>query len=120
MKKVRIYVLVSIVIIILSVLFLRGKIVHEKFDSHIWKTANLNSEVNWSLRWDMINDLRNKHKLVGITKNEIINLLGTPESEFNSEFRYYLGYSKRGINTGTLIITFDNNNIVTGIKVWQG
>lgn len=118
MKKLRLPLIV--VILILSAVLLRGKIPHEKFNSELWKTANLNSEENMTLRWDMMNDLRNKHKLVGLTKKEIIELLGDPGDTASSEFRYYLGYSKTGINTGTLIITFNDKNIVTEIRVWQG
>ena len=99
---------------------MRGKIPHEKFNSELWKTANLNAEENMTLRWDMMNDLRNKHKLVGMTKSEIIGLLGDPSDTASSEFRYYLGYSKTGINTGTLIVTFNDKNIVAEIRVWQG
>lgn len=118
MKK---YLLPTLVVLIaLTFFFLRGKITHEKFDSNLWKTANLNLEENMTLRWDMMNDLRKKYKLVGMTKNEIIDLLGDPGGTESSEFRYYLGYSKTGINTGTLIITFNDNNIVTEIRVWQG
>lgn len=118
MKKLRLPLIV--VILILSAFLLRGKITHEKFDSELWKTANLNSEENVSLRWDMMNDLRNKHKLVGMTKKEIIELLGDAGDTTSSEFSFYLGYSKTGINTGTLLITFNDKNIVTDIKVWQG
>ena len=118
MKKLRLPLIVAI--LILSAFLLRGKITHEKFNSELWKTANLNSEENMTLRWDMMNDLRNKHKLVGMTKKEIIELLGDPGDIASSEFRYYLGYSKTGINTGTLIITFNDKNIVTEIRVWQG
>jgi len=100
--------------------FLRGKITHERFDSTLWKTANLNSEENMSLRWDMMNDLRKKYDLVGMTKSEITELLGVPEDSTNTEYYYYLGYSKTGINTGSLTITFNNKNIVTNIRVWQG
>ena len=118
MKKFRIPLIVAIVIF--SAFLLRGKIPHEKFNSELWKTANLNSEKNWSLRWDMTNDLRNSHKLVGMTKKEIIELLGDPGDTSSSEFRYYLGYSKTGINTGSMVIKFNNKNIVTEINVWQG
>jgi hypothetical protein len=118
MKKLRLPLFIAI--IILTAFFLRGKITHEKFDSTIWKTANLNIEENMTLRWDMMNDLRKKYKLVGVTKNEIIDLLGDPGDKASSEFRYYLGYSKTGINTGTLIITFNDKNIATEIRVWQG
>ena len=118
MKKLRLPIV--IVILILSAVLLRGKIPHEKFNSELWKTANLNLEENMTLRWDMMNDLRNKHKLVGMTKDEIINLLGDPGDKESSEFMYYLGYSKTGINTGTLIITFNDKNIVSETMVWQG
>jgi len=97
-----------------------GKISHEKFDSEKWKTSDLNAEENWNLRWDMMNDLRNKHKLVGLTKNEALKLLGKPDSENNYEMNYYLGFSGRGINTGRLTLILDKNGIVKNIKVWQG
>lgn len=118
MKKLKLPVIV--VMLILSAYLVRGKFTHEPFNSELWKTANLNSEENMSLRWDMMNDLRNKHKLLGLTKDEIIKLLGTPEDSTKSEFRYYLGYSKTGINTGTLIITFNDKNVVLKLRVWQG
>lgn len=118
MNKLRIPLI--IVAIILTAFMLRGKIPHEKFNSGVWKTANLNREENMTLRWDMMNDLRNRYKLVGMTKKQIIDLLGNGGDLNSSEFRYYLGYSKTGINTGTLIITFNDKDIVTEIRVWQG
>ena len=85
----------------------------EKFESQKWKTANMNSEENWSLRWDMMNDLRNDYQLIGMSKNEIIKLLGEPDnkSEISSQFRYYLGYAHFGIDTGTLIIEFEKDSV---------
>lgn len=118
MKTLRIPLI--IVAIIFSAFMLRGKIPHEKFNSEVWKTANLNREENMTLRWDMMNDLRNRYKLVGMTKKQIIDLLGNGGDLASSEFRYYLGYSKTGINTGSLIITFNDKDIVTDIRVWQG
>ncbi len=98
----------------------RGKISGEKFDSQKWKTADMNSEENWFLRWDMMNSLRNSHNLVGMSKNDIIKLLGKPsESSKENIFRYGLGYTHTGINTGTLSIIFVNG-IVTEINVWEG
>jgi hypothetical protein len=114
------------IFIILGVLFgialgLRGKISHQVFDSEAWKNANMRSENEWSLRWDMMNDLRKKHHLIGMKRKEIVDLLGYPEEPSTEmEFRYYLGYSKKGINTGSLIITFNDKGIVKAIKVWQG
>ena len=56
-----------------------------------------------------------------MSKSEIITLLGKPDEGFTTEntFRYYLGYSHTGINTGSLLIKFDNG-VVSGISVWQG
>ncbi|MBD0825523.1 hypothetical protein [Aestuariibaculum marinum] len=98
---------------------LKGNITHEQFDSEKWKNWT-ESEAEWSLRWDMMNSLRNSHELKGKSKTEIIELLGKPDSETNSDFRYYLGMSKHGINTGSLTISFNENGIATDFSVWQG
>ncbi|WP_347157104.1 hypothetical protein [Pontibacter chitinilyticus] len=99
---------------------MKGNIPYKQFNSEDWKKADLKSEANWSLRWDMMNSLRKTHELVGKNKSEIIKLLGEPQSKTSSSFRYYLGYSKNGINTGSLIITFDAADHVITYKVWQG
>lgn len=120
MKKINQILLIAIAIIICG-FGLRGKISGEKFDSKKWKTADLALEDNFSLRWDMMNSLRNNYNLIGMSKSEIITLLGKPDESFTTQntFRYYLGYTHTGINTGSLIITFDNG-IVSEISVWQG
>jgi hypothetical protein len=120
MKKSKIIILVFISIIVCG-LVLRGNISCEKFDSEKWKTADMSSEMNWSLRWDMMNSLRYNHKLIGMSKMEIFNLLGKPDENFTNEktFRYYLGYSHHGINTGSLIIIFEND-IVKSFSVLEG
>jgi hypothetical protein len=105
--------------IILIGFALKGNITHEQFDSGKWKNWT-ESEAELSLRWDMMNSLRNNHELNGKTKMEIIALLGKPDSETNFDFRYYLGMSKRGINTGSLTIKFNEEGIVTNFSVWQG
>ena len=97
-----------------------GQISHAKFDAEKWKNSDLNTEENWDLRWKMMNDLRKNHELVGMKKAEIEKLLGKPDSETNSEFRYYLGMTGKGINTGSLTITFNKNEIVEKINVHQG
>lgn len=97
-----------------------GQISHVKFDAIKWKNSDLNTEENWDLRWKMMNDLRKNHELVGMQKTEIEKLLGKPDSETNSAFSYYLGMTGVGINTGTLTITFNENEIVESIQVSQG
>lgn len=120
MKKFNI-ILIVVVAVFVCGLGLRGKVSGEKFNSEKWKNANLNLEENMTMRWDMMNSLRNNYTLIGMSKSEIINLLGKPDDNFLTEkdFRYYLGYSKTGINTGSLTVKFENG-IVTGIDVWQG
>jgi len=119
MSKSTKYVLI-ISIAFLCIFSLRGKISGIEFDSYQWKYANLNSENYMSLRWDMINSLRNNYDLIGMSKSDIIKLLGKPEESSQTEtFNYYLGYSHTGINTGSLTIKFSKDT-VESISVWQG
>jgi hypothetical protein len=69
MKKINLIFLIAIAIIICG-FGLRGKISGEKFDSQKWKTADLALEDNFSLRWDMMNSLRNNYDLIGMSKSE--------------------------------------------------
>ena len=95
---------------------LKRNISHERFDSTKWKTWT-ESEAELSLRWDMMNSLRNNYELKGKTKTEIIELLGNSESKSDSEFGYYLGMAKRGIEIGNLTIKFDKNGKVSEFNV---
>lgn len=97
----------------------RGKITYEEFDSNKWKNSDSNLEENWSLRWDMMNSLRNNYDLVGMKKAEILKLLGNPDNITNGDLYYYLGYSHTGINTGSLTIAF-SKGVVVSTKVLQG
>lgn len=115
----------TLVFVICSIIFcfffyFKGKLSGEKFDSNLWKTADLNAENNMSLRWDMMNSLRGNHNLIGKSKTEIINLLGQPSDVTNNVYYYYLGYSGTGINAGSLRISFDSKRKVSEIFVWQG
>ncbi len=105
-------------VIVLIGFGLKGRITHEQFDSYRWKNWT-ESETEWSLRWEMMNSLRNNYELKGLTKAQIIELLGEPESKTKNEFGYFLGYSKRGINTGRMTINFEKNK-VTDFSVWDG
>jgi len=91
-------------------LLIKGNITQEKFNSEKWKNWEM-SEATWSLRWDMMNSLRNSYELKGMTKSEVIELLGIPGFKTNSKFGYSLGYSKNGINTGHFEIHFKNGKV---------
>jgi len=118
-KVVKIRLLIFGVIILIGFL-LKGNITHEKFDSEKWKNWN-ETELTASIRWDMMNSLRNTHELKGKTKTEITELLGEPDKG-NSDlgYRYFLGMAKHGIDTGRLVIKFDENDLVTDFYVWHG
>ena len=59
-----------------------------------------------SLRWDMVADLQEEFDLVGMSEEEIIKLLGEPDSKSNSEWTYNLGMARRGIDEGDACSNF--------------
>ena len=97
-----------------------GQISYERFDSDKWQKTDPDIREKTQMRWNMMNDLRNKFKLVGMMKPEIDKLLGKPDYEVDYEYSYYLGMTGTGINTGRLTIFFDKKNKVREIKVTQG
>lgn len=100
------------IVIILSLAYCLLKVNNNiNFDSQVWKKWK-ESETKLSFRNSMMNDLRNNYLLKGKTKSQIINLLGTPESQTRKRFYYYLEYSEDRINTKTFIIIFNDDNIV--------
>ncbi|WP_339703464.1 hypothetical protein [uncultured Marixanthomonas sp.] len=88
------------------------------FNSEKWKNWK-ESEAELFLRWDMREDLVNNYDLIGMSTEQIIDLLGEPENWNEKELRYYLGSSRRGINTGSLILQIKNDTI-TDYEIWHG
>lgn len=88
------------------------------FDSEKWKHWR-EAESSLSLRWDMRNDLVEKHNLKGMNVSEVIDLLGEPEHKSDTEFRYYLGMARSAVDTGYLILTIENGK-VTDFRFWHG
>lgn len=83
-----------------------------EFNSEKWRNWEM-TEDTMTLRWDMVDDLQNNYELDGMTETEIIKLLGEPESKTIIEWIYDLGMARRGINTGTLSLTFENGKVKT-------
>jgi hypothetical protein len=71
------------------------------------------------LGFKMENDLRKNDEFVGMKKVEI-EKTRKPNNQTNKEFSYYLGMTGKGINTASLTITFNENEIVEKINVHQG
>ncbi len=88
------------------------------FNSDEWKNWT-ESESTMQTRWLMHKDLSESYELKGVGRDSILNLLGKPNFESNREYRYSLGATGRGINIGTMTITFEND-VVTDIKVTDG
>ena len=69
----------------------------------------------------MMNDLRNNRILEGASRQQVFELLGEPAPGSSGGYlRYPLGYTGNGINTGTLIIFFDENERVQRYMVREG
>jgi len=84
-----------------------------KFDSLQWKNVPQNSSVD--TRYRMHKDLIAKYKLIGMTREEIIELLG-PSSDLTSfkewDFNYILGPDPgMGIDPVWLVIKLQNNRV---------
>ena len=88
------------------------------FNSNEWKNWT-ESEANPSTRWSMHKNLLKTYELKGMEKTAVLDLLGKPNSETDDKYHYLLGYTGRGVNTGTMMITI-KNNVVTDVKVTDG
>jgi hypothetical protein len=120
MKKNLKIIGIALLTFIILIFGLSGKLTHEKFDSKKWRNTDQNLEENWSIRWDMMNSLRNENELIGKSYEEIIKILGTPDNENKSELYYSLGYTGNGINTGNLKLEINAEKKVTNIKFSEG
>lgn len=80
------------------------------FDSVKWKEW-AESETEMTLRWDMMDDLEQDYKLKGMTEQQIIELLGEPDTKSRNEWTYNLGMARRWIDTGTLSLIFENGRV---------
>lgn len=108
----------SIFLILFTIFFTSCNSNDIEFDSKKWKNAN-NNEENWSLRWDMSNDLINNHSLIGKDTTEIFELLGKTNLEFFKYYsyaRYALGPCRTGINDGTLTLVIVKGKVTEILK----
>ncbi len=84
------------------------------FDSNRWKQWSENNESEWNLRWDMSDDLINHLELIGKDTSQVFQLLGREGIYFHKNryvVRYSLGPCRRGIDYGTLELTFINGKV---------
>ena len=98
------------------VVYSMNRLTEPKFDSERWKTW-MQTESELSVRWEMMNSLRRNHQLVGMTKFELIEMLGEPEWKENENFVYDLGFARIGVEVGYLTFEFDDNGKVSRFYV---
>ena len=89
-----------------------------EFDSDKWKNWE-ETEETISMRWNMTHDLKNKYELIGMTKDDIISILGKPDYEGKNEISYFLGMSGYGIDTGSLTFKIKEGEIIS-YNIWHG
>lgn len=88
---------------------------HKKFDAETWKNSDWNDGdlFQLSTRERMFDDLKNSI-LPGLSKTEMLNLLGKPDEQRDIEgeesFIYY--YGQGIIDPECLIITFDSKDLI--------
>jgi len=89
------------------------------FDPAQWKDGEL---VGDGVRIRMIDDLLARHELVGMTRDEVIALLGLPSERFTEEpvLTWYLGNERSAfsIDSEWLSLTVGDGDRVTEKRVW--
>ena len=84
----------------------------QDFRSNLWKDASA-EERGW-----MVDDLLQQRRLVGMSKQEVVSLLGSPNHEGEVNFFYSVGYmgTRRELPFAfpyRLILTFDGEQVVS-------
>jgi hypothetical protein len=106
------FALVAIVIFTTAVLKARRQHSSIQFDPSAWKWNEWSTE-----RKTMLVDLQRKHVIVGMTKDEVIQLLGKPQrvNRFSdADFSYFLGPESGwfGIDAEWLTLDLKNDKVV--------
>ena len=93
----------------------------ERFDSEQWK-AGAAERNTVGTRWTMVKDLQRRHSLVGMSRPEVLDLLGDSDSTSkfaDYDFVYWLG-AERGfvsIDSEWLVLRLDSAGTVAEARV---
>lgn len=118
MQKGIIYSALGIFILIAGLFLFNRFVEPTKFDSEEWKKWSTGPQYDMSLRWDMMNNLRDNYDLNQKPRKDLVELLGEPDSINSGNYVYILGMAKHGVEEGYLIIEFDNANNVSKFYVY--
>ncbi|UVI28479.1 hypothetical protein [Paenibacillus spongiae] len=64
------------------------------------------------MRYGMVNDFINKHEPIGLTEQEVVDLLGEPEQRLEDpvvQYVYYLGRAGMGVDDSLFVLKFDED-----------
>ena len=86
------------------------------FDRKVWLAYEKNKDGN--IRKRMFHDLRRRHLRPGMSRNEVLRLLGKPTREDGDHLDYYLGPDALDIDTNELILELDASGCVVRV-VWN-
>ncbi len=130
MRKVRTLVLVAVVglpVVALGVVWwpvvrpsIQEYLQRIPFDFDTWKAARVGDWRN-PVRLRMVDDLVRRHRLVGMSKDEIGELLGRPDGAYEegagAQHRYWLGPQRSfiSIDDEWLHLTFEGDRVVRAV-----
>jgi outer membrane protein assembly factor BamE (lipoprotein component of BamABCDE complex) len=91
------------------------------FDSAVWKASPVKLSYD-SIRLRMVDDLMKNHTLEGMSRTEIVDLLGEPDTTphfHDYDMVYQLGQERRSpaIESEWLVMRLDEKGIVTEAKI---
>jgi hypothetical protein len=99
---------------------LENSVHYQTFNDELWKKQSSSAhDVKWPARLRMVDDLLASGRLIGMSKNQVIELLGPPDGTQDAGVSYYLGPERGpfGIDSETLIIEFGEDAIFCGQKI---
>jgi outer membrane protein assembly factor BamE (lipoprotein component of BamABCDE complex) len=110
----------QILLIMLTVLMISSCDSKQKFNSEEWKKKGIDWRMT-DVREKMVDDLIQSDTLQGMSKEQVIELLGHPESENEDELEYLIR-EKYGTDIdpeyiSSLIIEFDDDGQVRNYKI---
>jgi hypothetical protein len=114
----KILIIASLLLFCLSCQGNREENPKRAFDAGLWKTKN--AEGNYRYRDEMLEDLVYKVRLKGLTKKEVIALLGEPDRANNGYLYYEVLAKEIGMlpfHKKFLVLKLDKNNTVEWRKI---
>ena len=97
---------------LLVFIFFETPVPQRPFDSNVWKQVDGRVSDD-SRRQAMLRDLRRNHLTPGLTRAEVVDLLGAPYWEGAGAFQHWLGPGRKllfDLDSDWLIVSFDESS----------